>query len=816
MAMLAAWPCLATTPEEIEDQVPVLRGQFSDPNLDPVARVASLRQAMDDLRGLIDHDPTSPRQSKWRTDLAEMLLFDWIGGVNQRADLCAEFGWLEPEQAEALWPAVNEAARNLVAAREKSADAKDNVALQLLWSRVVYLSALAPDGHALIGGARGEEAAAARKKRLEHALAIAAGLAGREDVAPGVRAEAASLAARAAMRLGDTAQAKVLLDQAEAIESPPPLSARLARACWLASQDRLDDALALLRSERRQAAKDKDTGLALLSTDAAWRLLESTSDSSAQPKPVTARSAAPYQELLNDEDWPLNTRQGLRAVLGGRWRRAYGDMPAEQDGDLGALVRSCVGEAMLNEARAQRKTDPTNAVAGFTHAEAWLRAALRDKDTGLAGQESDAARWNLGWAIYERMLCMPAPDAPGQAATLREAAAKVWLDLAESRPDARHAEEAIGNAVKLLRGTHDGEQTYRAAAETLFARFPASSAADDERFYFAQHVLEPAGQWRKAIELYEHVPINHPDYWPAQAARLEALRELAGKDESVWPSLEKQAGEIEQAAAKAMRVWNAPPQARAAWNRAKIERARAVLELGRPGEVESILTGTDPAPIAQTLRVRALLAMGHDVDAIAAARRGVDEFADQGWDAAKQALTTLADQLDSAPASVRQPMGKLAETVLSQPWSEQLTPADHLLLAETAAEACWRGGDLAGAVQHLSSLDLDPHGLYILIEATYQLGNDEALGRTVQAGAQLIQATAPGQPMWWHGWMRLLQARDKLGQGQDIFLAVRQLQLRDANLGGGPCRDELLRLMRKYQPAGTSTDAGAAESAPAR
>lgn len=814
--VLAAWPCLAATLEEIEDQVPGLRRQFNDPNLDAEARVASLRQAMDDLRSLIDHDPASPRQSKWRTDLAEMLLFDWIGGVNQRADLCGEFGWLEPGQAEALWPAVNEAVRNLVSAREQSADAKDNVALQLLWSRAVYLSSLVPDGHALIGGARGEEAVAARKKLLEHALAIAASLADREDVAPGVRAEAASLAARAAMRLGDAAQAKKMLELAETIESPPPLSARLGRACWLAGQDRLDDALSLLRSVRRQAAKDKDTGLALLSADAAWRLLEANSYPDAQPQLVTARSAAAYQELLSDESWPLNVSQALRAALGQRWRRAYGDLTSDQAGELGAIVQACVGEAMLNEARARRQTDPDHAASGFASAEAWLGMAMRDHHAGLDEPESDTARWNLGWAIYEQTLCTPAPETSASAVEMRRKAAKVWLDLAESRPDARHAEEAIGNAVKLLRGAGASEPSYRAAAETLFARFPASPAADDERFYFARHVLEPAGQWREAIDLYRHVPINHADYWPAQAARLEALSEMASKDATAWSSLEKQSLEVEQAAAKTMQTWNAPPQARNTWNEAKIQRARAVLELGRPGEVDSILAGTDPAPSAQTLRVRALLAMGHHADAAMVARQAVQAFAGQGWEAAKVALTALTDQLDSAPTDVRQAMGQLAEAVLSEPWSNQLTPTDRLLLAETAAEAQWRNGDPAAAVQRLGNLDLDARGLHILVEATYQLGDDDALGRTVQASTQLIEATAPGQPMWWHGWMRLLQVRDKLGQGQDIFLAVRQLQLRDGNLGGEPYRGELLRLMRKYQPAGSPTDAGAAESTPAR
>ncbi|MCC7147265.1 MAG: hypothetical protein IT443_12535 [Phycisphaeraceae bacterium] len=860
------------------EQVHQLRARYAQPDLPAEDRFAALDQALDGLRALVAQFPQHWQRPVWQTELADLLLYEWLTGPRQHADLFVEFGLPTTAQRQAVeqaslesFTALREARRAFDRLSKELPAQPDHEAQRVqtqkwpLWlayrdhnlpiltaKAALLLSLLPADSPAL------KKIAAAPpwlpeatnltldnvRRRLREDLAIdnLEPLTGQEIPAP-LRAETTGLLARALLGLGRGEQAQPLLAELQARNDLLGFTATLVRSRVLFGQKDFEAALQLLREPAQSSFLQSDPLCRLLLADAMFL------QHRAQPGHAQDPSAAylPYDQLLGAADLAPDLRAGLGLWLGKRWLEA--DPDATDPKLLPPLLLSAVAQANLNQARvlARPQTNPS-AAASPSPATGPASPALPYYQRATALYENLLARpelpdslravamSDLGWGLYEQN--------PSDV-TQRLRVAFLWTDLAKRFPSQPISDPAITHAVALLRQLRSAapaspeqrqkiDLAYQQAVDVLFSLYADSPAADEERIYYASEVYEPSGRFTQAAELYNQVPADHPKYLLAQVARLYALwhAATAAGPTTQAPDLQalaQQAKELDQRAAE-LRQRNHNPNAQAvaidAQARVRLLLADVALTEKNYAAVEAVLADLEalvakqPDLLRPTLakRVLALQESGRWLDALAAAGRFLDAFPQE----AAPVLCPLLDRLDNqfqpittvvmdgrTAQAMLQSAGELAERALEPQLKLNLAPLQRQSLEFMLARALIARSRNDQAIALLDRLLAQPPqdapSLGRLAELCFLA---EELNPAYQNAARdlytrLIQGLKPDQPWWWAAWMRRLQIQDQqagTNTDQEIFLAVKQLEMIDPALGRDPFQSEFRRLASRHEP----------------
>ncbi|MEM8739482.1 MAG: hypothetical protein AAGG38_13545, partial [Planctomycetota bacterium] len=339
------------------------RAAAADPGASAGARVeawSAARQGVEALLaspGLAGH----PLRGVWRTDLAEMLLVGYLGGVQRSAGGFVEFGLPTAAQREAFAEAVPAAWGHLEQAGPELAALEDRLRRdgvlrdrladlgleawifdqyrdqKTVWYAAVagYWMTLLPADHPAYRDAVGPGAGEAVRARLRAGAKARLGpiLAG-EVGSDGLRLRAESLAGRLAWRGGDAAAARGHFQRA--VMEPGAATARWNSdqlAAWLGRATLMEPAArraAVLRELRKRSAVRERLDDRLLVTDALHRTLLSDAAGDAA---AVERAYAVYFELLADPS--LGASAGaVRNLVEGRWAEALLTSSPER-GDAG-------------------------------------------------------------------------------------------------------------------------------------------------------------------------------------------------------------------------------------------------------------------------------------------------------------------------------------------------------------------------------------------------------------------------------------------------------------------------------------------------
>lgn len=532
---------------------------------------AQSRQAFDRMletaRRLIDEFYGHEQRPIWQTDLAEMLLIEYLQVLHRDATAFYEFGVPTHGQRQAYDSAVVEALEAMTDADLRLFHLEgtlprepDHTRKRLntgLWTRMIddyyhrrtqfhlahaaYFTALLPDRHPYFANLNGpknpkipqqrSEPGPERNRLLEVAQQRVERFASDLADTDGVRMAALCLSGRALLAQKRFDAAREALDKVIAAKEADryELLARLGTAAALQGQGDDDNALDLLATLDGQPLVRSNLLYRLLVADLKHRVLLAGADRASPEDREQAVAIAyehPYLDLLNDPSLGPSAA-GLRRYVYGRWASSFS---LDQDPDsLPVVVRMGIGEITRIEGQNLAiQADESGDGSLRQQAMAKLERAIAVNQT-LRGPNvvpSVRARglFNLGLAQYWVQ--------PTDAANLKNAAA-ILTGLADEMDEQPVAEEAIAYAVELLRTLHGVvprpagvDEAYRAACHVLFGKFPKIDAAGRERLYYGVAVLAADGRYAKAAELFQQVPFDHPDYFETQVEMLFALTKV--------------------------------------------------------------------------------------------------------------------------------------------------------------------------------------------------------------------------------------------------------------------------------------------------
>jgi len=519
----------------------------------------------------------------WQTDLAELMLDELIQGIGINAGEFYEFGVPTAEQRELFESTVAEAYAQLVDADRRFfffegelPRRDDHTAKRIntgLWDRMmnrywkrrtqyylaqaaIYTSRL-PDRHPYFQTLRNrddqlippqiqETTPDAERQRLgRRAAEVLEPFTSNTADPYGIRVSSLALQTRGYTYAGNPTQG---LETAQTLLEAKPqdllrLVAHLAKGFAQARLGRPQLAANTVRDSFTLDFVQNNPLLRLLATDAAHRILLREAETLSGAAQVQAKEKAyqPYLDFLNDESLG-DARERLRNYVYQRW---VDSIPADADlSNEPALVVAAIGETARREGQNLWATGYEQIVNGNqSRGEQLQREAqplieravtvltpLLERDTLTQGVRAKAL-FNLGWATY-----FIDPQDPRQIVQ----ACNHWLDLADQLPGQAEAQEAIETASGLLRERHANANTrglvndaYQRMVEIVLEKYPATDAAADTRVYHATNVLAPQAAYLPAAEMLTRVPADHPDYFVAQGAMIEALRRA-------WESAEGQ------------------------------------------------------------------------------------------------------------------------------------------------------------------------------------------------------------------------------------------------------------------------------------
>ena len=255
----------------------------------------------------------------------------------------------------------------------------------------------------------------------------------------------------------------------------------------------------------------------------------------------------PYEDLLNDPD--LGDQAGhLKFHVFHRWR-----LRIDEGGDVTAMappVVRAIGELSRIEGQNLSIQAEELADAGQGQAAADLIEQARPKlQQSIQINEALLERKDLGARIRSDAMYNLAMSqyfiAQGDVQIQLEAC-RNWTDLADEMSDQPTAEESITFAITVLHQLFDNQPhppeidaAYERCGKVLFEKFPTSDAADNERHYYAFHILSKRGQYAEAVEMLSKVPPGHAVYYEARRLMLlnltDLLRQADGQaDQKRW------------------------------------------------------------------------------------------------------------------------------------------------------------------------------------------------------------------------------------------------------------------------------------------
>ena len=844
------------------------RLRYADGNLPRDQQLHAFDQALNRLRKLIADLPEHEQRPLWQTDLAEMLLVEYLGVIHQNASEFYQFGIPTAEQTQAVEDAAVEALELTTAASlqlfqlqttlPRQSDHVEKRVNTGLWTRMMddygekrtpfflgqasQLVATLPDDHPYFRRPNPHipdrrDAADEEKKRLvAHARQLLQPFVDDTSDQTGIRIPALSLIGRALLAIDEpdaamqSLQAVITANRDDLFD----LVAHLAAARANQIKGRFPTALDQLTAMEDHPLLKRTLLYRLLVVDAQHRVLLAQADHAPANQRQAALTVA-YQPYLNLLDSPSlgDDAAALRNFIFQRWAAT---LPPDQDpGSVPPVVRMAIGE--MERIQGQNlavESEKTGSDALMQQANRHLDRSIRFNQT-LTGDDIPPsiraqAMFNLGMAQY-----LADPRNLGNIL----GATSAFVKLADRMPDQPQAEEAIGYAMSLLRALHQLDQrpagvddAYREAAEVLFAKYPSSAAADNERLYYGYYVLVSAGRYVDAVDMLTTLPAYHPDYLAAQREALFALelamQQASGQQQAdIRDRLRNHAEQIQQEVAGSTN-----PAARSAHAAARLVLASAAVTEDQTDQAIRHLTGFEDTfedqpqlvQIALERRIVALAQAGRMQQLASSATRMMRDFPDTASAVIDEVLARIDQRIEQLRAQADAEVGNLRRQE-RQGQAAQLA-ATALTLSELLVQ--WARDQNYDAQQmlpfeliHAKSLRLvgetrqatditqrlidtfpdDPDVMFSHAESLFTSDDRETLIRATRLYDRLIQGLpAPYPPLWWNAWMRRLQINDRLDEGTaDIPLRVRQLKRTDPDLGGPRYREVLERLAEKHQ-----------------
>lgn len=668
--------------------------RYADAALSRDEQIAAYESALERTRQLIRDQADHPQRPIWQTDLAEMLLIEYLGAVHQNAAMFYEFGVPSAEQKAAFERAAVEALEAVESASLRFFQLQgslprepDHVELRVntgLWDRMIgeyyekrtafYLAhaahdvTLLPQDHPYwsesnVNVPDKEVGYAKERTRLGDVVqqSVSRFVADRADAA-GVRVASTAVLGRNQLALGKLDDALTNLDAAATAKSGDvyELSAHLGIAQLHAARKQFNEAVDKLAALDEFPLIQSNLLYRLLLVDAQHRVLLQQ----AQAAPATQRDAAiaaayePYLELLADESLGEQAAS-LQNYIYTRWASTPGGAGGA-GGDVSKLppvVRMAIGEMARAEGQnavldAEQSSDAAKRAEGVAKLERAIAVSEPLTAEGVDAPIRARAMYNVALATYFR-------DQQELMNILKASA--LLVRLAEEMPDQPQAEEAIAGAVGLLRALHQVEpkpagadEAYGKAVAVLFEKFPTSEAADNERLYYAYYVLVRAGRYDEAVDVLLRVPPTHPDYLKAQREALLAVEQamLAATGPAKEPAI---ARVREQAAMVQSEAEAQPtnPDADAALAAVKLSLAAAAMAEGKVDDAIAQLEGfearfseqPDFVRLALERRIIALAEAGRLQQLETTAKAMTDAYPQESAAVIDQVLTRLDERI---------------------------------------------------------------------------------------------------------------------------------------------------------------------------
>ena len=634
----------------------------------------------------------------WQTDLADLMLNEWLQGIGRNAGEFYEFGVPTAQQREMYETTVAEAYALLVDADSRFFTFQgelpkrpDHTAMRIntgLWERMMeqywkrrtqyflaqagLYTALLPEDHVYFQTLREHPLIPAQLQKESYSEEVQRiVLQAAEKLQPfaeadidqyGIRNPSRAMYARALTLSGQTTEGLEVANQVTQPSVGGLLSflGHLAAAQALHAQKQTPQALSKIEEAESLDLVKRSPLLLLLATDARHRMLLDLAETKSGADKTRAKEQA-YQPYLDFLDNPAlgDAREPLKNYIYKRWTSS---IPVDQDlSSEPALVVAAIGEMSRAEGQnlwaegyqLQQLGDIADGEELQEQAQPKLQRSvavltpLLERESLTDGTRAKAM-YNLGWATY--FIDPLDPEQVVKATT-------TWTDLADTLPDQPDAERAISNAAELLQEQHQNLNTrgisdtaYQRAIQVLFEKYPASDAAANVRLYHALTVLAPQAEYLAGAELLTKIPADHSDYFVSQGVMIEMLRlawESAEGDEKqqLAQRILKESNRVEQVVAG-----DSIPSRRAS-GEARIARAQVLITQENTREAlaalenfeEEFAVEEELAPVLRVglaTRITALVQAGQLEQAVKQAEAMMEVFPE---DAAAVIDTLLAD-----------------------------------------------------------------------------------------------------------------------------------------------------------------------------
>jgi hypothetical protein len=821
----------------------------------------------------------------WQTDFAEMLLYNYLLSAKLNANEFYDLGSPSTEQREAFeraiplaWESLSDADQRfyqLQTELPRDPPAVHNARINSgLWSRMMedyyafrtqfftgqaaYYASLLPDSNTYYSNLGNnqrvpfqERTPDAERKRLRD-LAVNKLEPFATDAADrrGIKLDAMTFQARAMTLNGQYEAAIALLDQViEANKTDlTHLVASLTKGRAMAGDKQGLAAMDhLTRVEFHPLAAN--VFVRLLIVDQQHQVLLKTSPDSAYD---------PYLNLLADRNIPEDVREFLKvSVIYPRWADAIPDgadlgrQPPVVLAAIGELARS-QGQDIWNQAlvaeqggradRAQQLNQDAN--VKFDRAIRLLGTVLQRENLSPAIRAK--ALLNLAYAEYFKD--------PMNADVLLKAA-KLWMDMAETLPEAPEAVEAVGNAEAALRPIFDQgsgppgiRDAYMRATGLLFEKFPQSPQANNARFYYAFTVLMPAGKYAEAAQMFKEVPNGHPTYSLAQSEWVVAMQKLyensppADRARTRAEAIEAAEFVLEETERNLV---TAQPAEATALKETKGWVTLALFDLrvaeGKVSDALKLLEGFDSehADTSELIvgmyerRIVQLAQANQNTALEEQARQMMLKAPENAAPVIDGVLNRLESEIDHLRSEANKPenianaptlraqaanrattAATLAELLLQWAQRQGFNDEEMLPYQLISVKALRLSGQVDQALAQIEPIarneafENNATVVQEYAEALFasglregQVHDRDTLVRSAKQFETLIYAysTGPFPPLFWNAWMRWMQIADSLNEGTTgIPQRIRELRAFDPNLGGEPYRSELLRLETKH------------------
>ncbi|WP_432797564.1 hypothetical protein [Poriferisphaera sp. WC338] len=805
---------------------------------------------------IINQFTDNPRCPIWQTDFAELLLIEQLQVLHQFAAEAYTFGQPTPQQSQAFQVAAIEALQLTTRAKQRLFELQTILpraanAPQLQRSGLIqrlfdeydhkrtpffqalaalYVTAIprtesyytAPTEYKLLG--RKMQPDNERMRLLNLVLQNTERFITDRGDEAGIRFASMVLASRALLQMGNnTAAIKLLNPVLSARHSDLlNLTANLTQARIMIESGEFAAAITLLDQLKQHPLAKSNLTFRIMLTDMHYRVL------AVDP---SADIFSPYFKLLEDDQLSEAQKEQVRYYIALRWDTLL----AKQDAidKLPPRVRLMMTDFALQKVQ----TPDDSSTDAETKQQLQRVIMLAESLTSPTIPEDIRAH-----ALYNKTVAFYQSKPPSPKHLLE--VSKQLTSLAQQYPDHGDASRAINFSIAQLQQLFEENpalpgirEQFIQTTEVLFNFFPISEAADNQRVFYAYHVLQPAGQYDEAIKQYDRVPFDHPQYFDAQREALFCLdTEIAddtignAKYLRIRADIDRRADRVKREAARELEKNNLDSfrrkAVRYALAAATIVRASVALRseeysyaIKLLGNFESDFIDLDDLlPNAFQIRSTALIASAQHDQAIRVAQDYMKNDPQRAAPVLDKLLLQFGREMDdiaeqaiakSIPTALRHRATaavQIADVLIDYAKENRLSSSYMLSCAIIRAKAQQLLGNYDQAAADLQALESSfPDNLDLiqtLAELQFNQNTDGSLRAAAKHYARIITSIPepPYPTHYWHAWLRQLQISDKLNyKTDDIPLHIRQLRLRDSKLGGLKFETQFIELERKHE-----------------